>query len=384
MKVRMIAALAAGALNLSELSRELGVSRKTLRKWRDRFEAEGIEGLEPRSRRPKTSPSQVSAEVEDAIVEVRKKLGEEGLDNGAKTIAWHLKQAGCVEVPSEATIWRVLVRRGFVVPEPRKRPKASYIRFEAAAPNERWQIDATKWRLRRGRQVEIISIIDDHSRLLVACAAVASATSEAAWEAFGAGVRWVGLPLRCLSDNGLAFSGKLRGIEVGFEINLRAAGVVPVTSAPYHPQTCGKVERFHQTLKKWLRARPRAASLEALQAQLDAFADHYNLQRPHQGIGRVTPWSRFCASHPAVNLGDPITGPEQRSTVVVDQAGLARARGWVIHLGVDYIGSAVEIVIDGSHAAVLLEGRLLRYAQLTGPSNYVASGRKRGGPRRRA
>ncbi len=228
-------------------------------------------GLEERSRRPHHSPARISPVVEDAIVELRKRLAEEGLDAGAGTIRWHLCREGTVRPPAEATIWRVLVRRGFVVPEPRKRPKSSLRRFEASAPNEWWQIDATDWALADGTGVEIINLVDDCSRLCPESRAVPTTTTEAAWEAFKTGVGRYGWPAGCLSDNGLAFSGRLRGCEVFFETQLRAGGVRPITARPYHPQTCGKVERFQQTLKKWLRARSGAASMAELQAQLEEF-----------------------------------------------------------------------------------------------------------------
>jgi transposase InsO family protein len=268
--VRLLAAVSGdlAEVKVSDLCRELGVSRKTFYKWADRYQTEGLAGLEPRSRRPVSSPGQVPVEVEDRIVELRKQLDDDGLDAGADTIHAHLVRAGG-PCPSRSTIWRVLVRRGQVVPEPKKRPRSSWQRFEASQPNECWQIDATEWELRNGRRVEIFDLLDDHSRLMVASVAVPAATTVAAWAAFSGGVERYGLPLRCLSDNGLCFSGRLKGMEVTFEVNLRAAGITPINSRPYHPQTCGKVERVQQTLKKWLRARPRARSIRALQTPPD-------------------------------------------------------------------------------------------------------------------
>src|SRR3954451_631339 len=265
--VRLAAAVTGGEINVAAFCREHGISRDTFYRWRNRYRDEGLAGLEPRSSRPKTSPARTSTVIENAVVALRKQLDEDGLDAGPSTIQWHLGRRGMRAVPSIATIWRILVRRGFVTPDPRKRPQSSWRRFEAAAPNELWQTDATKWVIAIG-QVEILSFLDDHSRLITASRAVMTATTDNTWETFSAAVHTWGLPSGLLSDNGLNFSGRLRGFEVAFEINLRAAGVRPITSKPFHPQTCGKIERFHQTLKKWLRKQPRARDLAELQAQL--------------------------------------------------------------------------------------------------------------------
>src|SRR5205823_1304282 len=163
------------------------------------------------------------------IVRLRKELHDAGLDHGATTIQWHLgRRLGSATTPSVSTIHRILMRRGLVVPQAKKRPKSSWRRFEASAPNERWQIDAMDWVIATG-VVRVFNIIDDHSRLAVGSRAVPEATTQAAWDTFcdAAGV-W-GLPAGVLSDNGLCFSGKLRGFEVFFEVNLRDAGICPIT-----------------------------------------------------------------------------------------------------------------------------------------------------------
>jgi transposase InsO family protein len=282
-----------------------------------------------------------------------------------------LGRRGVRAVPSVATIWRILVRRGFVIPEPRKRPKSSWRRFEAAAPNELWQADATKWTIGIG-QVEILSFLDDHSRLITASRAVMTATTDNTWETFWAAVSAWGLPSGQLSDNGLNFSGRLRGFEVDFEINLRAAGVRPITSKPFHPQTCGKVERFQQTLKKWLRRQPLASTLEALQGQLDTFVDYYNHQRPHRGIGRVTPVERWSATPPAVNLGTALPGPANHTTVTVNHQGILRlgaggARAWI---GTRWAGHTARVDYDDTHAAVFIDHQLVRAITLTAGATY--------------
>jgi transposase-like protein len=266
--IAAVAAFVAGEpINVSEVCRAGGVSRKTFYKWAARCRAEGLGGLEPRSRAPRSSPRRVEAVVEDEIVGCRQRLADRGLDHGATTVHWHLSQdpAWQGRVPSVATIHRVFVRRGLVTPQPKKRPKGSWQRFEAPAPNEWWQIDAMDWVIRPG-VVQVFNIIDDHSRVSVRSRAVSNATSVEAWTTFCQGAQQWGLPAGVLSDNGLSFSGRLHGFEVLFEANLRDAGIRPFTGRAFHPQTTGKVERFQQTLKKWLRQQSEALHGAAVDA----------------------------------------------------------------------------------------------------------------------
>jgi transposase InsO family protein len=365
-------------VNVAGLCRSAGISRKTFYKWRARFAAEGLAGLEPRSRRPHWSPARTPVEVEDRIVELRKMLDEEHVDAGPATVRWHLQREGVVPLPSDATVWRVLVRRGFVVLEPKKRPRSSWRRFAALAPNELWQIDGTDWCLADDTKVKIINLIDDCSRYVPASVAASGETCDAAWAAFSSAAAEVGVPSGCLSDNGLAFSGRLRGFEVDFEIRLRDAGVRAIVSAPFHPQTCGKVERFQQTLKKWLRHQPAAASLAELQAQLDWFRDYYNHRRPHRAIGRITPRERFCASPRLAPNGQPLAGRVRRVELIVTATGTAELGRWAIGLGAEFAGRPGQVYIDGTHATVFVDGTLVRHLELDRSRRYQPSGRKPG------
>jgi len=142
------------------------------------------------------------------------------------------------------------------------------------------------------------------------------------------------------------------------------------------------IERFHQTLKRWLRRQPSARDLAQLQGQLDAFIATYNHERPHRGIGRVTPFERWSARPPAVNPGIPLPASPRTSSVVVDHQGLARVRPWVIHVGVDHVGRKARVVLDDTHAAVFIAGSLVRHLELDHRRPYQPSGLPRGGPRR--
>lgn len=283
----------------SEVARDYGVSRRWVQTLVARYRAEGEAAFEPRSRRPHSNPRQTSEQVEDAIVALRKQLLEAGHDAGAETIAFHLRQQSG-SAPSVATIWRVLSRRGFVTPQPHKRPRSSWRRFTAELPNECWQADITHWQLVDNHgvesEVEILNIIDDHSRLLVGTTARAVFKAGDIVADLHAAMARHGRPERLLTDNGAVFTGHFRGRGwVALERELVAQGIGHSHAKPYHPQTCGKVERLHQTLKNWLARQPTTATIAELQAQLNTFADYYNHRRPHRGVGRRTPATAWTA-----------------------------------------------------------------------------------------
>src|SRR6516162_938555 len=197
----VIMAVVAEGRSKSAVARDYGVSRRWVQVLVARYLAEGEAAFEPRSRRPHSSPRRTSRAVEDSVVALRKELAGAGHDAGAETIAWHLRQrAGCS--PSVATIWRILSRRGFVIPQPHKRPKSSWRRFQAELPNECWQADTTHWALAGGRDIEILNVIDDHSRLLVASRAFVTAKAADVVETFHLGVSELGVPASMLTDNG--------------------------------------------------------------------------------------------------------------------------------------------------------------------------------------
>jgi len=284
----------------SAVARDYGVSRRWVQILVARYLAEGEAAFEPRSRRPHASPRRTSQAAEDAIVALRKELAGAGLDAGAETIAWHLRaRAGAA--PSAATIWRILSRRGLVTPQPHKRPRSSWHRFTADLPNELWQADITHWPLAGGGDAEILNILDDHSRLLAGCTARAVFKAGDIVADVHLAMARHGRPERMLTDNAAVFTGAYRGRGwVALERELTALGIALSHCRPYHPQTCGKVERLHQTLKKWLARQDPAATLTGLRAQLDAFTAYYNTQRPHRAIGRQTPQAAWTARPKAI------------------------------------------------------------------------------------
>lgn len=157
-------------LTVTEAAELYGLSRRQLHRLLARYRDGGLEAVDPRSRRPKSNPRSTPPQVVDRIVQLRCELAARGLDAGPVTIGWHLEREA-LPVPSNATIHRILTRAGLVIPAPRKRPRSSYVRFEATQPNETWQSDFTHWHLRDGTDVEILNWLDDHSRYLLACTA---------------------------------------------------------------------------------------------------------------------------------------------------------------------------------------------------------------------
>ena len=373
MEAKLLAVFSSGLdLDVSALCVELGISRQTFYKYRRRFAVEGPPGLVERSRRPHSSPGMVSIEIEDAIVRLRKELV---VDNGAAAIAWHLaaRRRELGPLPSARTVHRVLVRRGMVVPAPEKRPKSSWGRFEWPRPNDAWQIDATAWALADGRRVWIMDILDDHSRVLVAARVADGPTATAAWEAFCRGVIDWGLPARVMSDNGLCFTGRLQGREVDFERQLRSMGITHIPSSPAHPQTCGKLERSHQTTKRWLRTRPAAENHAELQAQLDDWRAHYNEHRPHTAAAGATPAQRWRSSEPA-GPGEPIPSTPRVSLHTVSTAGHIGWGSWNIAVGSQLAGQNVLVVAHDLHLKIWGQPGFIRELVIDPARRYQPSG----------
>ena len=308
--------------------RSYGVARSWIYTLLARYEAEGEAAFEPRSRRPKTSPSAISPDTVELIIRLRKELAGQGLDAGPQTIAWHLEQHHQVKV-SPATVSRYLARQGLVTPDPSKRPKSSYIRFAAEMPNECWQSDFTHYPLADGTDTEILTWLDDHSRYaLSAHRPRTGSPAPAVLQAFRAACEQHGVPASTLTDNGMVFTTRLSGGRGGrnaLEHELRRLGVKQKNGKPNHPQTQGKVERFQQTMKNWLRAQPhQPATLAELQALLDAFAGIYNTRRPHRSLpGRATPATAYAARPKAVP-GDRAADTHDR--VRTDRIDRHRAR----------------------------------------------------------
>jgi transposase InsO family protein len=362
----------------TELARTHGISRSWINELVARFRQGGYPALEPGSRRPRSCPHEVRPEVQTVVLELRHELSAAGHDAGAQTIAHHLV-GRVAPVPSVATIWRILSRHGLIIPEPHKRPRSSFKRFEAQLPNEMWQADTTHWPLADGTDVEIFNLIDDHSRLILASIALLSVKAADVFQVFSAATESHGSPAALLCDNAAVFSGKSRRGKVVLEVELERLGIRCIHSTPYHPQTCGKVERFHQTLKRFLVRQASPQSLTHLQLQLDAFCTYYNQQRPHRAHGGKTPLSAFNARLKA--KPDPADSPThfRIRKDKVDRFGRVTLRylSQLRHIGVGlaYKNRSVRLLVAGDHVRVVTEeGSLLRELTLDPSRDYQPLG----------
>jgi len=341
----------------AEVARAYGVSPGWVSKLMARYRAEGEAAFEPHSKRPRTSPAALSPLVVELIIRLREELTAAGLDAGADTIAWHLKQHHHVEV-SRSTISRHLARAGLVIPEPKKRPRSSYIRFQAAMPNQTWQSDFTRYRLTQsngepGRDVELITWLDDCTRYALHISAHHRITGTIVKDTFGQTVAQHQIPASTLTDNGMVYTTRFAGGRGGrntFEHELRRLHVEQKNSRPNHPTTCGKVERFQQTLKKWLRAQPeQPTTITELQTLLNQFADEYNHRRPHRSLPhRATPAALYNTMPKALPASsrDPDTHDRIRHDRV-DKTGSVtlRINGRLHHIGIGRTHARTHVIL---------------------------------------
>ncbi|HEV8554338.1 MAG TPA: IS481 family transposase [Casimicrobiaceae bacterium] len=359
--------------SVGELASQHGIHRSWLYRLLERYRAEGEAGLAPRSRRAHSQPRAVAENVVEQIVALRNELTRDGLDAGALTIHWHLvERTG--SAPSVSSIWRILRRRGLITPQPRKRPHSATTRFAAELPNECWQSDMTHWALADGRDVEIVNLIDDHSRLCLASVALAVTTAVDVGRIFQDARLRYGAPAALLTDNGCIYTATHRGGKVVLQTELERLGIRHKHARPYHPQTCGKVERFHQTMKRYLAKQTPAPSLALLQAQLDAFVQRYNDRRPHRALGRATPRSVYETKVKAAPAARVKTHFRVRYDTV-DRHGKVTLRyaSKLLHIGMGarFKGQKVVLLVADRDVRVLdREGLLLRQLTLDPNRNY--------------
>jgi transposase InsO family protein len=350
----VITAVIVEGRTVSEAARSYGVSRSWAYELIARYRADGDRALEPRSRRPKTSPRRISDATIELILTQRRELLAQGLDAGPHTIAWHLDHHHHLKV-SPATIWRHLRAAGEITPEPKKKPKSSYIRFQADQPNETWQSDMTHWRLTDGTDVEVLTFLDDHARYALSVTAHARVSTPIVVAEFTRTAETHGIPASVLTDNGLIYTTRFAGAGGGanrFETLLADLGVTRKHSAPNHPTTCGKVERFQQTLKRHLTTLDSADTIDTLQDQLDTFVELYNTTRPHRSLDRVTPAVAYQRL-PKAQPGPATTDNRQRiRRDRIDTSGVVTLRynGRLHHIGWKYPGLTDSWGV-GDHAA---------------------------------
>ena len=375
----------------SQVARDYGVSQSWISRLIARYTLDGDAAFEPRSRRPHTSPTRLPQPTIDLIIALRTELTGKGLDAGPHTIAWHLQHHHRLEV-SIASISRHLHAAGLIEPSPHKRPKSSYIRFAAEQPNERWQADFTHWWLKRGNHAEILCWIDDHSRYAISVTAHMRITTPIVVDEFTKATQHHGIPYSTLTDNGMVFTTRLAGGRGGrnrFEHELRRLNIHQINSTPNHPTTCGKVERFHQTLKKWLTHQPRATTLAELQTQLDTFVDEYNHRRPHRSLPHNATPATIYNSRPKADPATRIDTHNRVRTDRVDQAGsiTLRHNGRLHHIGIGRIHHRTRVLILVHDLNITIinaaTGEVLRELTLDPTRDYQPTGAPKGPTRKK-
>lgn len=357
--------------------------------------------LEPRSRRPRSSPAKLSEEVKDQALQVRAALEASGLDHGPISVHDKMRAMGLPQVPATASLARIFRAAGVARLEPKKKPRSAWRRFVYPAPNACWQLDATEYVLTRGRKCVIFQLIDDHSRYAVASHVAWSETSDAAITVFDKAVAAHGVPQRLLSDNGVALNPSRRGYLGQLVDHVSSLGTEAITGKPHKPTTQGKNERFHQTLFRYLDQQPLADTLAELQAQIDAFDHLYNTKRPHQGLpGRVTPSTAWKATEKAEAprpkpeqpfliqaatkrfqpVPTPTDLPAGTRVKKLTSSGAFTLGGVTYRVGGQHGFQQVLVIVDGDKITVAdLDGEILVEHIRPAPGvTYVGNGRPRG------
>jgi transposase InsO family protein len=388
-KRRLVITAVLAGQSQSEVARSYGVSQGWISKLMARYRLEGEAAFEPLSRVPLSSPGATPPQTVELVQRLRKQLDEAGLDAGADTIGWHLAHHHATAL-SRATINRILTRAGAIAPDPSKRPKSSYLRFEADQPNETWQSDFTHYRLVDGTDCEILTWLDDCSRYALSVTAHARVTGPIVLGAFRTAVATHGIPASTLTDNGMVFTTRFAGGKGGrnhLEHELRELNITQKNGQPNHPQTQGKVERFQQTLKKWLAAQPtQPATLAELQALLDTFTELYNHQRPHRSLPhRATPATVYTSLPKATPSSDRRADSHDRvRRDKIDKAGSVtlRVAGQLRHIGVGrtYARTDVILLVQDLHVTVAnaATGEILRDLIIDLRRDYQPTGKPPG------
>lgn len=374
----LITAVTIQGLSYGEVAARHGVSKSLVHRLHHRWLVEGDAAFQPRSSRPRTSPTRTPDPVRAQVLALRTQLIDEGLDAGADTL--HALLTGQGITLSRTTIWRILREAGRITAQPQKRPRSSWQRFAADRPNELWQSDFTHWALNDGTDTEIIGWLDDHSRFLLHLSAHRRVTGRIVTESFTATAAEHGHPAATLTDNGNVYTTKYaggargRGTANAFETLLAMEGITQKNGRPYKPTTQGKIERLWQTLKKYLAARP-SDTIEELQTQLDDFRQHYNTHRPHRALGRRTPQFAYTLIPKATpTLGtDPDLWRVRYDTVDTHGKISLRHSGRLMHLGIGRAHARTEVIalIHNLNATVInLDGTVLSEHTLNPTQGY--------------
>lgn len=354
----IVSSIIDGRMSIASAARHYNVSRQWIYVLLRRVELEGPDGITPRSKAPHSRPATTNPIIKQRIIDLRLLYTAQGKDAGPESIAFALRAEGLTS-PSTSTIRRILHNAGLITPEPRKRPRRSYRRFEAELPNQCWQADITYWRLLNGTRIEILDFLDDYSRYLIHIQAKNYYTGTQVAATLTKLINTYGPPASTLTDNGLVFTSRFTsrpGARNAFEKILRKHHIRQKNGRPGHPQTQGKIERFHQTLKKYLRAAPPPQTIEELNTLLAQFHTWYNNDRPHRARANQTPAQAYTSLPKATPDTEPANEYRTR-TDKVDTSGKVTIRyaGKLHHLGIGrtHAGKIVTLIIENDHVLTI-------------------------------
>jgi transposase InsO family protein len=371
-RYQAVLAVIAEGRTVTEVAGQWKVSRQTVHAWLARYEAEGLEGLADRSRRPVGCPHQMPAAVEARVLELRRSHPFWG----PRRIVAELGRAGVVGVPSESAVYRCLVRAGLIAPVRRQRRSEAFKRWERGAPMELWQMDVVGgFHLADGSTAKALTGVDDHSRFCVSARLMPRERTQAVCDGLADAMRAHGVPEQILTDNGKVFTGRFHAppVEVLFDRICRENGVEHLLTAPRSPTTTGKIERFHRTLRLEFDTTRVFASLAAAQGELDEWVTHYNTQRPHQSLDDATPAERFHG--PRAPQPRPARDRLER-VAVAGQEWVARkvaANGIVcvgaqqVSVGKNFAGSTSDVLVTDELLQFWVGDQLLRAVERTDP-----------------
>ncbi|MDQ3664829.1 MAG: DDE-type integrase/transposase/recombinase [Actinomycetota bacterium] len=360
-------------MNVTRRSGELGISAKTFYKYVGRFGSVGVDGFYPDPRRPLTSPTRLPVELEDVLVRIRKEEAEAGWDYGAEAVLMRLEERRHLwparrRLPARSTVNRVFDARGQLDKVPNRKPRRKPRRFQRDRVNELWQFDGFEYVLADGTKAVVLHLTDDCSRTDLALQAARSENGLDVWQTFCCAVGRYGLPAAVLNDNAGAFSGRRRGWTAKFEQRLADLGVRAIAARRCHPQTCGKNERAHQRVQKWLARRPRAKNPAELQQLLDNYREQFN-DRRNRVLGKLTPHQRFDLGPLASpdNALEPVTHITRHTVSTTGSIGL---NGALIGLGRRHVGKPAICFRNGDHVTVFVEDTFARELTLDQSRHY--------------
>lgn len=353
-RYQAVLAVISDGLSISQVASKVGVSRQTLHAWLARYEAEGLEGLADRSHRPASCPHQMPAQVEAAVLELRRSRPYWG----PRRLVFELAKRNVRPVPSESAVYRALLRAGLIDPALRDRRSRKWKRWERGVPMELWQMDVVGgFALADGSCAKALTGVDDHSRMCVCARLMARERTKAVCDGLREAIASFGVPQQILTDNGKVFTGRFNHppVEVLFDAICREHGIEHLLTQPRSPTTTGKIERFHRSLRvEFLSQTKPFANLNAAQHALDEWVLDYNTNRPHQSLKMDTPAQRFTARSPVPPSLAPAAmasaadrGSQDWVARTVTTNGVVCVSWQQVSVGRHHAGSRCDVHVDG-------------------------------------